>query len=500
MPQDGTLAYEATPPTPPGKSLKSLAMRGSLWIMSGYGISQALRMGSNLILTRLLFPEAFGLMALINVFMQGLAMFSDVGIIPSIVQNKRGDEPIFLNTAWTIQVMRGFALSACAAIIAWPVSLIYGEPRLLTMLPVVGLTAAIAGFNSTAVPLANRHLQVGKVTVLELVNQSCSLTILAILAFAFRSVWSLVLGTVAGALINLIMSHILLGRRRHRFAWDAECRKALFHFGRWVFLSTVLTFLAGQADRLTFAKMIPLDKFGVYNIGLMIAMVAFNVISKIGTSIAFPAFSKIHGKGSALTSAFHRIRMPIMTMGAFTTAIMLSGGPAFINLLYDKRYEGAGWIVQYLAVVVWMQMLESINGEALMAVGLPNWVAAGVGAKVVGLLVAIPIGFYLGDFQGAIIGLATAELLKYIVSALGTHRIGLNVWLRDIGLSIAITISALLTGEAVQLVARHTTLTGRRAAALLAGVCVTGTCLLWAPAGVWIFKRLKQAKAPAPPA
>ncbi len=48
--------------------------------LGGVGGQQFLRLASNLILTRLMFPEAFGLMALIQTFMVGLQMFSDIGI------------------------------------------------------------------------------------------------------------------------------------------------------------------------------------------------------------------------------------------------------------------------------------------------------------------------------------------------------------------------------------------------------------------------------------
>ena len=91
-------------------SINKLAMRGAIWTFVGYGVGQSLRLGSNLILTRLLVPEMFGLMSLINVFILGLSLFSDIGVGPSIIQHKRGDEPEFYNTAWTLQVIRGGAL------------------------------------------------------------------------------------------------------------------------------------------------------------------------------------------------------------------------------------------------------------------------------------------------------------------------------------------------------------------------------------------------------
>ncbi|MFC6638676.1 oligosaccharide flippase family protein [Sulfitobacter sediminilitoris] len=77
-----------------GNRLMARVARSASWIVLGYGASQAIRLASNLILTRLLFPEAFGLMALVGVVTVGLTLFSDVGIAPSIAQSKRGMTPI----------------------------------------------------------------------------------------------------------------------------------------------------------------------------------------------------------------------------------------------------------------------------------------------------------------------------------------------------------------------------------------------------------------------
>ena len=103
-----------------GASLTARVMRSSALTVGGFAFSQGLRLASNLILTRLLFPEAFGLMALVSVFMMGLQQFSDVGVSPAILQSKRGDERDFLDTAWTIQVLRGAGLFLVGCGLAWP--------------------------------------------------------------------------------------------------------------------------------------------------------------------------------------------------------------------------------------------------------------------------------------------------------------------------------------------------------------------------------------------
>ncbi len=70
-------------------SLQKKAIKQSFWVVIGFGGSQFLRLISNLILTRLLIPELFGLMALVNTFIMGLYLFSDIGIRPSIIRSSR---------------------------------------------------------------------------------------------------------------------------------------------------------------------------------------------------------------------------------------------------------------------------------------------------------------------------------------------------------------------------------------------------------------------------
>src|SRR6185295_9921643 len=126
-------------------SLKTQVLRGSAWTFAGYAGNQLVRLASSLILTRLLFPESFGVMSIVWAVMYGLDMLSDVGLGPAIIRDKRGEEPDFLNTAWTVQAMRGGILWAGSCVLAYPAALFYAEPSLAQLLPFGGLTSFIAG-------------------------------------------------------------------------------------------------------------------------------------------------------------------------------------------------------------------------------------------------------------------------------------------------------------------------------------------------------------------
>ena len=178
-------------------SLFARALKGGALTAGAYAATQVLRLASNLILTRLLFPEAFGLMALVSVVLVGLQMFSDAGIGPSIAQSPRGDDPEFLDTAWTAQVLRGVILWLGTLGLAGPVAALYDAPDLARLLPVAGLTLLIAGFNPTRIDTANRHLLLGRVTALDLVAQTIGIGAMVALALALGTVWALVIGAVA---------------------------------------------------------------------------------------------------------------------------------------------------------------------------------------------------------------------------------------------------------------------------------------------------------------
>jgi O-antigen/teichoic acid export membrane protein len=155
-----------------GISLRRRLLAGASWSMTGYVLAQAMRLATNLLLTHLLAPEHFGLMALVNVLMIGLAMFSDIGIGPGIIQSARGTDQRYLDTAWTLQFLRGIAMWVCCVIATWPFARFYEQPLLVWIVPVAGLSAVISGLNSTKIFTLQREIDLRRLTLLELGSQA----------------------------------------------------------------------------------------------------------------------------------------------------------------------------------------------------------------------------------------------------------------------------------------------------------------------------------------
>jgi O-antigen/teichoic acid export membrane protein len=451
--------------------------------MGGYAASQVLRFIGNLALAHLLIPDAFGLSTLVSAFLTGLHMFSDIGIGPSIIQSPHGDEPGFLSTAWTIQVFRGFALFVCSIGLAYPVALFYQAPELKWLLPAAGLTAAISGFNSTAVFTLNRRLAMARLMILNLVGQAAST--LAMIGWALFSptVWALVGGGVVGALVYTVASHRLITERRDRFAFDREAAKALMHFGRWIFVSTALTFFVSQGDRLIFGKMIPLAALGVYSIGLVMASIPSQAIASLALSVVFPAFSERVRTGQPMGPTIARLRVPVMLLAGYVVAGILSAGPTLIGLVYPPTYGEAAWIVQFLAVAALFQVGTSLSGSALLALGQSRWMAACSGAMLAGMLTLIPLGYAWAAFPGAVVGLVISEGLRYAVAAAGVRRQGLRVVVADVKVAAWVAV----TGGGSVLLGYWMRTTSVSGWVILALQCVAVTAL-------WVLPLLRGAR------
>lgn len=434
----------ATPEAPHEErlGLRARALAGSAWTIGGYIASQGIRLGANLVLQRLLFPEIFGIMAVVSVIQQGLAMFSDVGIGPSIIQSKRGEEPVFLRTAWTIQVVRGFTLWLFMMAMAIPVSLVVGVPQLSTVLPVAGLGGLVGGFNSTRLFTRNRRMALGRLTLLNIVSQIASTGVIIVWARYSPTVWAPVAGGLVASMITLVWSHLLPGDHRDGFGLDRDCLRELIGFGRWIFVSTVVSFLTAQGDKLIFAPLIPIGVLGVYSTASVLATTPSAAIFSLTGAVLFPIFSRRVGSGEGLAGIFHRARAPVCVLCAVLVAGLVACGPTFVHLLFDRRFTDADWMVRLLSIAGLFQVLEGINGAALLATGRSKSVAAYSGAKLAGMIILIPLGYYWRGFEGAVTGLVASELFKYAGSVVLVGRIGLKVVRMDLAIMVWVAATA----------------------------------------------------------
>lgn len=409
--------------TAPKKAFASRALGSSVWTMANFGGGQIMRLASNLILTRILSPDDFGLMALVSSFIIGLSMFSDMGLGPSIMQSKRGDDPAFLDTAWTIKVIRGFIIFGTACVIAYPLALFYDAPAFAWVFPAAASSMLVGGFFPTRIDSAGRHLQIGRLTLIELSNQLITILITVAAALIMQSVWALVWGQVLGALVQLAMFHYLLPGHVDRFRMEKAAREEIVKFGKWIFFSTICGFVLFQGDRVILGRVLTLDHLGIYNIGQFLATVP----SMLGTAIAgrlFIPMYREHPPGESVEN----FRTMARTRAGFTALLLFVGitlallGPWMVDLLYDARYHRAGGILVAIACIQLLVVIPLSYETAALAGGDSRAFFTMQSSRAAIYLTLVLIGAWWGGLTGLLIGQALAHVFCYPVSVWMARR------------------------------------------------------------------------------
>ena len=423
-----------------GKVPRDLVVRLG-WTTTSFGISQLLRFANNIILARLLSPPLLGLMLIVNSIRTGVELLSDVGINQSIVSNRQGHTPEFYDTAWTITAIRGGVLGAFCFAFAGFFANFFEKPELATILPVIALTFVFTGFKSASTALLQKQGLVGRLSTVEVCMAVLSLAVHVTLALITPTIWALVLGSVITSGAMLIASYLVLPGIRHRFIIDRPSAHKIIFFGKWIFLSSIIYFLAMNYDRLYFAKQIPLQLLGVYAIARSMADMLTTLVNRTSTWVIFPHVASMESTAPEVRASLLHSRRTVLLLVAVGFAFFVAISDGIVRLLYDARYEVAAEILPLMLLGVWVSILCTINDSVLLGMARPAYTAIANAAKLLTFVIGVPIAFHHYGLMAAIVVLNAGEVIRYVVLWLFSRRKHLAFGRDDLALTLLFLIA-----------------------------------------------------------
>lgn len=420
----------------PSLGLRKRAISAGAWNLGALVTSQAFRLGGNLIMARLLMPEMFGIMMIAITVSLILHMLSDVGLRQNIIQSPRGEDPVFLNTIWTVQIVRGFILFASTLLLAalawyaqtinlWSTNSTYAAPELPLVLVVTGFSAIIVGFQSTKIDLAVRAFQQKKVVLTEFASQIVGLVVMLGIGYFTRSIWSLVIAGLVQSMVNTLLGHFWFEGPSNRLQWERSALDELVGFGRWILLSSAVGVLAMYGDRVWFGGSMTTGELGVYSIAVLILGAVQLALQKVVGAVALPAFSEASRTNDTvrLHALYYRLKLMLDLACLFLCGLFLTGSPLLISILYDERYAQAGNMMAILSLS-FFTMRYMLANQVWIALGLTKYQAMDNIIRVVSLWVLLPLLLAIGGVKYAIWGAAlytfpTLILVFYVNCRLG---------------------------------------------------------------------------------
>lgn len=409
-----------------GASLAVRVIRGSGWTIAGNFGGQGLRFVSNIWLTHLLYPAAFGLMAIAQAIILGARMLSDVGLQQSIIRSERGHDPVFLNTIWTLQVLKGLGIFLLMALVAPLAAAAYRQPMLTWIIPGLGLAALIGGFASTKIVVLNRNIEIGKIVSIELGTQIVGILVMGGWAWLSPTPWALVAGNVVTALSMTLATHLLIRGPSNRFALQRATVREVWGFGGWVMVSSGLTYLVGEGRNLLNGSLVDSKTIGLMVIATTLTMVMWTAIQSVSGRVLFPAYATVwRERPQNFPAVVERSRRSQLLAGCSVAIVFALFGDRFVDMIYDSRYREAGAFLQIMAVGSITGFVCNSYGGVLWANNRPRVSIVLLVVQLVATVALMAGGHALGGVLGLVVGISLNGLAIYPVNAYVYSRMGL---------------------------------------------------------------------------
>jgi O-antigen/teichoic acid export membrane protein len=288
--------------------------------------------------------------------------------------------------------------------------------------------------------------------MVDLSAQVLAMSVMVGFAWWRHSIWALVAGSLVSVSVRLILSHLAFPGPVNRLCWRPDAIRELFTFGRWIFVSTMFTFLGLQTDKLILGRLVPLDLLGVYAVAFAMTATVAGIFEQLAYRVLMPAMvhvSKV--SNSRFAEVVLRSRRLILMGAAIAVANLIILAPAIFRLLYDSRYQGAAHMTQLLASGLWFTLLQRTGEACLLATDRSRALAQANALNFLVTILAAPMGFHWFGMSGFIVGWTLGNLAAVIVLDWELIRHGVPVAWQDVSKTLLL-VGFSAAGRLMQLV------------------------------------------------
>jgi O-antigen/teichoic acid export membrane protein len=355
-----------------------------------------------------------GIMLIVNTLRTGVELLSDIGIGQNIVSNKNGEDPEFYNTAWTLQIIRGLILSIICFSATYPISVFYQSQTIYKIIPVISYIFIFTGFQSVSRFLAQKRLNLKIIGGYDIFVSITSLVIHVLCAWFTPTIWALVYGGIISSVVSMIGSFFIIKGVSYKLILSRKYALEILSFGKWIFLSTILYFLAMNFDRLYLARSLPFQILGIYSVARSLADVLSLLVARIGSLVIFPMVAAAGHSKQVLREKLALSRTSMLLGAAISISLFVAVSDLVVLLLYDERYKAAALMLPVLAIGVWFSVLCTLSESVLLGIGRPSYGALANVVKFAWLLIGLPIAIGGYGVAGAVVVIASSDFIRYL--------------------------------------------------------------------------------------
>jgi O-antigen/teichoic acid export membrane protein len=358
------------PDEPKPADIGKAARQGGLWSVISYSVTKVAGFASSIVLARLLMPEHFGLIGMVNTVLGLVQMFGNCGIGFALI-HQRKDVKEYANTTYWLDIAAGVILLV-AANACVPLAInYYSEPAIRYLLVVSSINFIISPLGGTMSALMARDLRFKDNARINLAGGIITSALTIAMALCGAGVWSFVFPTIVSNIAIVIMRwRACSWRPSIRVKWSLS--KKLIGFGWKMFAAQIFEYINQNADYILIGRMLGGKQLGLYvfayNLGIWVVQ---NVSTTIG-SIAFPTFASVQNEPEHAKKLFLKLIRMIALIGFPIVALQWAMAPLYIGTIYGQKWLPSVFAFQLIAVYGIGRAVCQPGGTLISAVGRPD--------------------------------------------------------------------------------------------------------------------------------
>ena len=384
--------------------IRAKTARAGAYALAAEAVEFCLRLGSIIVLARLLVPEHFGLIAMVTAFTSIAERFKDLGLSIATVQRSTITRAQVSTLFW-VNAGVGLGITLLVAALAWPVARFYADDRLFLIMVAIASSFFWSGLAVQHQALLRRRMQYGRIALVQIASSTASVAVAVALALADFGYWALVAREVSRGLFLAVGSWICMPWKPGPPRRGTNVRSML-SFGGDVTAFNLIAFLSASFDQIIIGKLFGAAPLGLYRQGINLVLAPMTQVVYPVNSVAESALSRLQHDPDRYRRYYVRILAALSMVTMPLTAFLAVFAEEVVHVALGPSWLAAAEFFRILALAAFMRAPMATVGSVIISQGLSRrylwWGLTGASSLVLALL--------LGSRWGAV-GVAYAHVV-----------------------------------------------------------------------------------------
>ena len=404
----------------------------------------------NMVLARLLVPEAFGVVATITMVISFAEVFTDAGFQKYLIQHEfESEEALDRSTDVAFWTNLSFSTLICILIFVFrhELATLVGNPDLGNAISIASISIILVAFSSIQMARYKRDFDFKTLFFVRIGTSLIPVVVTIPLAIVFRNFWALLIGTLVGNLFSAVVLTVKSTWKPH-FFYSFRLFREMFSFSAWTLLESVAVWLTSYVDIFIVGRHLNGYYLGLYKTSMTTVNSYIAIVTASVIPVLFSALSRAQNDDQQFRSTYYTFqRMTAvlvipMGIGMFLYSDLVTG-----ILLGSEWMEASAFIGVWSLTSVVTVVFSYFSSEVYRSKGEPKislvMQLIHLGFLVPTLLLTIGAGYealYIARSLVRVQGIVTSLLVMHLRYGFKIHHVLKNI--------LPMTVAALIMGAA----------------------------------------------------